>query len=119
MTKNNNLVYSTDPSLKKCDQCKQFADSCTCNKPSGTVDHNSIRAVLRLEKTHRCGKDVTIIDRLPSNESFLKNLAQELKKICGTGGTFKINGNIGTIEIQGDKRERIRNELDKKGIRCK
>ncbi len=119
MTKDNNLVYSTDPSFKKCDQCKQYTASCTCNKTSGTVDHTSIRVVLRLEKAHRGGKDVTIIDRLPPNECFLKNLAQELKKNCGTGGTFKINGSIGIIEIQGDKRERIRNELEKKGIKCK
>ena len=30
---------------------------------------------------------VTVIDGLPRNESFLKELAQDLKRSCGTGGT--------------------------------
>jgi translation initiation factor 1 len=113
------LIYSTDPILnKKCERCKQVAASCNC-KSTSTIDNNSIRALLRLEKAHRGGKDVSIIDRLPPVESFLKDLAQDLKKRCGTGGTFKISENVGTIEIQGDKRELLRKELERLGIKCK
>lgn len=113
------LIYSTDPILnKKCERCKQVTASCTCNSIP-TIDSSSIRALLRLEKAHRGGKDVSIIDRLPPVESFLKDLAQDLKKRCGAGGTFKISENFGTIEIQGDKREQLRKELERLGMKCK
>jgi translation initiation factor 1 len=113
------LVYSTDPVLnKKCERCKQVAVSCVCNTLSETVDYKSIRAVLRLEKAHRAGKDVSVIDRLPPIESFLKDLAQDLKKRCGAGGTFKIMEKVGIIEIQGDKRDLLRKELERLGIKC-
>jgi translation initiation factor 1 len=114
------LIYSTDPVLnKKCERCKQVAASCICKTLPGKVDISSVRALLRLEKAHRGGKDVSIIDRLPPVESFLKNLAQDLKKRCGAGGTFKISENVGTIEIQGDKRDQLRKELERLGIKCK
>lgn len=120
MKTDSRLIYSTDPILnKKCEQCKQVSASCSCKASSGAIDKNSIRALLRLEKAHRGGKDVSVIDRLPPVESFLKDLAQDLKKRCGAGGTFKISENIGIIEIQGDKREQLRKELERLGIKCK
>ena len=36
--------------------------------------------------------------------AFLKELAQELKRACGTGGAVADN----TIELQGDLRDRVR-----------
>ena len=120
MKTDSRLIYSTDPVLnKKCERCKQVTLSCTCKSVSGTIDNKLIRAVLRLEKSHRGGKDVSVIDRLPPVESFLKDLAQDLKKRCGAGGTFKISENTGIIEIQGDKRDQLRKELEKIGIKCK
>jgi translation initiation factor 1 len=119
MKTDTNLVYSTDLSLnKKCERCKQIAGSCIC-KQNSPADNKSLYAVLRLEKAHRGGKDVSVIDRLPPVETFLKDLAQDLKKRCGTGGTFKIMENTGIIEIQGDKRDLIRKELQRLGIKCK
>ena len=32
------------------------------------------------------GKTVTVVDGLPRNTAFLKDLSQELKRACGTGG---------------------------------
>ncbi len=120
MKNDSDLVFSTNPELnKRCNQCKQLIAACKCRSISSSVDKSSICAVLRLEKAHRGGKEVTIIDRLPPNEGFLKNLAQDLKKHCGTGGTYKINDNSAIIEIQGDKREQIKKQLEKIGIKCK
>ena len=48
---------------------------------------------------------------LPNNAEFLKSLATDLKKACGTGGTIAEN----TVEIQGDYRNRIRQLLMSKG----
>jgi translation initiation factor 1 len=76
-------------------------------------------AVLRIEKQGRAGKTVTVIDRLPKNEVFLKNLTTTLKKRCGSGGTYLMDGKEGVIEIQGDKREIIRAALQKEGIQSK
>jgi translation initiation factor 1 len=114
------LVFSTDPELnKRCNRCKELIAACKCKKLSTSVDKSSFCAVIRLEKAHRGGKDVTVIDRLPLDEGFLKDLAQNLKKNCGTGGTYKINDNSATIEIQGDKRELIKKQLANFGIKCK
>ena len=45
----------------------------------------------------------------------LKDLAKKLKKTCGTGGT--VNGEV--IEIQGDKRDVIKESLEKDGFKVK
>jgi translation initiation factor 1 len=42
-------------------------------------------------------------------------LAKRLKRICGSGGTVK----DGTIEIQGDHRARVVEELTRTGFRAK
>jgi translation initiation factor 1 len=118
MNNHSELVYSTNPELNKpCPRCKKLAGSCTCKNT--TPDTSKIKAVLRLEKKHRGGKDVTIIDRLPPSEEFLKDLSATLKRKCGTGGTYKIEDGIGSVEIQGDKRVQIKTELEKMGIFCK
>ena len=119
MNKTTRLVYSTDPELnKKCPKCKEVVSECTC-KPE--VDPKSYKfiAILRMEKQGRGGKTVTVIDQLPKNEIFLKNLTTLLKKKCGSGGTYLMDGKEGVIEIQGDKREIIRPLLLKEGIKSK
>jgi translation initiation factor 1 len=119
MSKDTRLVYSTDPALnRKCEKCKEVVSECTC---VAEVDPKSYKfvAVLRIEKQARGGKTVTVIDRLPKNELFLKNLTTTLKKKCGTGGTYSTSGKEGVIEIQGDKRELVRTLLLKEGITSK
>lgn len=64
-----------------------------------------------MEKKGRGGKTVTVVYDLPDNQPFLKELAAELKKACGTGGAVADN----TVEIQGDLRDRIRDVLTRKG----
>ena len=49
----------------------------------------------------RRGKTVTIVSGLPPGE--LASTAKELKRLCGSGGAVV----DGTVEIQGDHRERI------------
>jgi translation initiation factor 1 len=43
------------------------------------------------------------------NEADMKSLAKKLKALCGSGGTIK----NGVIEVQGDHRDQIKQELDK------
>jgi translation initiation factor 1 len=65
-----------------------------------------------MEKKGRGGKTVTVVDGLPRNAAFLKELCQELKRACGTGGIAA----DGAVELQGDLRERVREVLLKKGF---
>jgi|SRR6185437_12658884 len=123
MPSDGKLVYSSDPKLnEKCPRCKELKSECTC-APDITIEKGEkgykFVAVLRIEKQGRGGKTVTVIDRLPKSEIFLKDLTTKLKKKCGSGGTYLMDGKDGVIEIQGDKRELIRAALAREGISCK
>jgi len=67
------------------------------------------------ETAGRRGKGVTTIFDLTLNEAELKELATKLKNLCGTGGTAK----DGRIEIQGDQRDKIVEELLRLGFQAK
>ena len=113
------LVYSTDSAQnRKCIKCKEVVSECTC-EPEVDVKTYRFVALLRIEKQGRGGKTVTVIDRLPKNEIFLKTLTTTLKKKCGSGGTYIMTGREGVIEIQGDKRDMIRQVLGQEGISVK
>lgn len=116
---NSRLVFSTDPRDNVlCPHCRKKIFECRCVKQD-LVDLKKITAVFRLEKNGRGGKTVTVLDQLPKNESFLKDLTKELKSKCGTGGTYLLSDNAGVIEIQGDKRDQIKKILQNKGISFK
>ncbi len=115
----NKLVYSTDPKLNaECPKCREKLHACTCSKDTSVKNYNFV-AILRIEKQGRSGKTVTVIDGLPKVNVFLKDLTKDLKNSCGSGGTYSLDGKEGKIEIQGDKREQIREILLKQGIRSK
>ncbi len=117
--KNTKLVYSTDPEKNRtCPGCGNVINECSC-VAEAKVNIPDITAVLRIEKSGRKGKTVTVVDRLPKNEKFLKDMTKKLKTQCGSGGTYKKDGKDGVIEIQGDKRTNIRKILEKEGIKCK
>jgi translation initiation factor 1 len=68
-------------------------------------------ARLRIEKAGRRGKTVTVVEGLPRNREFLRALAAELKRACGSGGTVDED----RVEIQGDHRDKLRELLREKG----
>lgn len=105
------LVYSTGAG-RVCPGCGWPVDDCKCSKHADQPVPNRIVAKLRMEKKGRGGKMVTVVDGLPRNDAFLKDLCQELKRACGTGGAVS----EGTIELQGDLRERVREFLLKKAF---
>ena len=67
------------------------------------------------EVAGRGGKGVSVITGLPLAGEELEALATRLKKLCGAGGAVK----DGTIEIQGDHRDRLVAELQKLGFEAK
>jgi protein-tyrosine phosphatase len=73
--------------------------------------------VVRLgrETKGRRGKGVTTVSDVPLDEAGLLEIAATLKQRCGTGGTVR----DGTIEIQGDQRDRLAAVLEGMGYRVK
>ncbi len=61
------------------------------------------------------GKMASVVTGIPLDEAELKDLARSLKQKCGVGGAVKDF----TIEIQGDKRNVLKAELEKKGYTVK
>ena len=62
-----------------------------------------ITARLRIEKAGRKGKTVTMVESLPRNSAFIKELSGELKRACGSGG----KAGETHVEIQGDHRDTL------------
>lgn len=117
MSKNTKLVWSDDPKDKSLVEPRKNKMPVVPNVP--LVVGGDWTAVFRIEKGGRGGKIVTVIDRLPKHETFLRDLCKELKSKVGSGGTYSIDAEGGTIEIQGDKRLAIKTIFDKKGYRYK
>jgi len=67
------------------------------------------------DRKHRGGKTVTVITGVPVTLDALTSLAQQLKKLCGSGGTVK----DGNIEIQGDHCDRVEAKLTEMGYKVK
>jgi translation initiation factor 1 len=63
----------------------------------------------------RAGKAVTVITGLALDPAALQTLAGELKRRCGSGGTVR----EGVIEIQGEHRDTVVAELQRRGIAAK
>ncbi|EFV41024.1 translation initiation factor SUI1 family protein [Hafnia paralvei ATCC 29927] len=101
--KNSRLVYSTD---------------------TGRIDEEKVPVVrpkgdgivrIQRQTSGRKGKGVSLITGLDIDDAELQKLAAELKKKCGCGGAVK----EGVIEIQGDKRDLLKQLLEAKGHKVK
>jgi translation initiation factor 1 len=73
-------------------------------KPTPRAPDDGIVRIFR-DRGGRNGKVVTVVRGLPSRE--LEERASELKRLCGAGGAIK----DGTVEVQGDHRDRIAERL--------
>jgi translation initiation factor 1 len=110
------LVYSTESGrITTCPTCGQAYKNCRCEQSAGpTKKSDGIVRVMR-DRKHRGGKTVTVITGVSMNDAGLSNLAQQLKKLCGSGGTAK----DGVIEIQGDHCEKVISKLGDMGYKVK
>jgi translation initiation factor 1 len=113
MRDNARTVYSTGAG-RMCPGCGWPADNCQCSSQHAKDEPLPARIVakLRIEKTGRGGKTVTVIYDLPRNAAFIKELTLELKRTCGVGGTAQDD----RVELQGEQRDRVRDLLRKKGF---
>lgn len=95
------IVYSTDNNYR-------FESDIDLSIP-GTPSEQKLH--IRLDKKHRGGKMVTIVDGYRGGD--IEEIGKSLKKTCGTGGSVK----DGVIIIQGDNRDKILAWLLKNGFR--
>ena len=107
------IVFSTEHG-RMCPDCDKPTDQCICAQKAQVYTGDGIVRVGRQTKGRK-GKGVTIITGVPLVGDDLKKLATKLKQKCGCGGTVKDS----TIEIQGDKRDAVIEELKKQGYTAK
>ena len=107
------LVYSSERG-RICPSCGQPVADCTCRRQTPFANPAAGVRVGR-ETKGRKGKGVTVVSGLPLTTDALQQLASDLKKRCGCGGTVK----DGVIEIQGDHRDLLLAELQRRGFAAK
>lgn len=101
------LVYTTDPA-PELEPTPQAPDPAFPSAARQT-------AKVALDRKGRSGKAVTIVSDLRHDPATLDTLLKRLKQQCGAGGTLK----DGTIELQGDQRERVAAALAALGYQVK
>jgi translation initiation factor 1 len=104
---NSRLVYSTDDG----DRRKNAGGDSPAAKPDPRPGDGVVR--VGREKTGRRGKTVTLVHDLPAGR--LSAIASDLKRYCGAGGSVK----QGTIELQGEHREKVAARLRSEGYEVK
>lgn len=96
------LVYSTDPNFKPYEESKD---------EEATLLPAQQKIKVRLDKKHRAGKAVTLVEGFIGKETDMEELGKKLKTYCGTGGSVK----DGEIIVQGDNRDKVLQWLQKNG----
>lgn len=113
MRDENPTVYSTSTG-RICPKCGKPVDQCICRKTSARPKGDGIIRIFRDSKSRK-GKTVTLITGVPLDGQALHDLHSDLKRLCGSGGAIK----DGNLEIQGDHRDTVFNELKKRGFQVK
>jgi len=108
MTRKHRPVYSTDPRVNARPGAPE-------RPPSRSLPPEQQTARIQRERKGRRGKTVTAIRGLQLTPDDMKGLCKELKRSCGTGGTVK----DGVIELQGDHRETVAEDLQGRGYKTK
>jgi translation initiation factor 1 len=120
------LVYDSDAVQPgHCPTCGKRFDRCGCGQARPARQTRVAPSVLNLprdgvvrllrDRKGRGGKTVTLITGLRGKPAELDGLLSDLKRMCGTGGTLRED----VIELQGDFRERLQAELERRGYTVK
>ena len=112
MNNQDRTVYSTE-SGRHCPNCGRPLAQCICKKAVRPVGDGVVRVAR--ESKGRKGKTVTLVSGIVLNDEAMHELLTGLKRKCGAGGAFK----DGLIELQGDHRDAVLEELKKRGFTVK
>ena len=108
------LVYSTDMG-RMCPECRRPTEQCRCKQKAASKSVGDGTVRVGRQTKGRKGKGVTVVTGLPLAAADLEKLARDLKKKCGSGGTVR----DGVIEIQGEHRDTLVEELTRRGYPAK
>jgi translation initiation factor 1 len=100
-----NIVYSTNPN---------FNYDYESEEEEKTLPSNQQTLSVKLER-HKGGKIATIVEGFVGSKSDLDDLGKMLKTKCGVGGSVK----DGIIIVQGEKRDKVMELLNKEGYKTK
>lgn len=100
------VVYSTNPDFEY--QTEETPEE-------ETLPADKQRLIVRIDRRHRAGKQVTLIEGFIGSSDDLAALAKILKTKCGVGGSAK----DGEITIQGDLRDKVVGLLTDMGYKAK
>ncbi len=110
------LVYSTDPETMsdlfsgiKLNQGEDKDENTPADMKKKQYD-DEVR--VWIDRKGRGGKEVTLVKGIGRPDSYLKDIAKDIKSQCGVGGTAK----NGEIIIQGNHRDKVVDILKKKGF---
>lgn len=110
------MVYSTGPGgVEICPGCRKAP--CVC--PEGLAGPAKPRTQTEPVRVsyRRTGKGggMTLVDKLPMHPAGKEELLSRFKKRLGAGGTVK----NGVLEIQGDRRDFVKTELESAGYKVR
>jgi translation initiation factor 1 len=119
------LVYSSERG-RICPACGRSESRCVCRGKAARkrIDARKAEAeksasdgIVRVGRSTRGrrGKIVTTVTGVPLDDAELAALAGDLKRRCGSGGALK----DGVIEIQGEHRDTLVEELERRGFEVK
>ncbi len=119
------LVYSSEKG-RVCPECGQRESRCVCRgkgararikarEEAATAKSSDGTVRVGRSTKGRRGKVVSTVTGVPIEANDLRDLAAELKRLCGTGGALK----EGVIEIQGDHRDVLVGALEERGFKVK
>ena len=100
-----NVIYSTNPDF-------DFDDH---PEDQLTIPFNEQKLYVSIDRKNRGGKSVTLIEGFVGNDDDAKDLAKQLKQLCGVGGGFKNS----EIYVQGNQRDKVSKFLEKLGATVK
>ncbi len=116
MGNNDRLVYSTGPDgTVKCPNCGKVPCECAEGLAGELRERRQSEPVRVYFRRTGKGSGLTFIEKLPMHPAGKEELLKKFKKRFGAGGTVK----NGVLEIQGDRREFVRNELEAAGYKVR
>ncbi len=98
------IVFSTDPGFKPSFEEEEALQ---------TLEPAQQKLKLRLDRKHRGGKAVTLVEGFVGTSEDKESLGKNLKTFCATGGSVK----DGEILVQGDNRDKMLQWLLKNGYK--
>jgi translation initiation factor 1 len=120
---NRRAVWSSDQGrITYCKRCGRPAHVGRCAPAASTAAALASGAPQRdgvvrvtLDRKGRRGKSVTLVMGLPGDDEELEAQAQNLRRLCGAGGTVR----DGVVEVQGNHVDRLIAHLVAQGHRVK